>query len=148
MYEFECNKLTWVDNLDSASNKNDGLNRESFGANVSCLALSVFNLLCKIITIANTMVLYPFQVYGGAISVMVGPYLRSSIQIGQSSSTCGDTICINCSINVTGTSISNSEALSSTSGNFAATCVILHSFGYVHTVLRIVSHTSIAKDAL
>ena len=145
MYEFECNKLTWVDNLDSASNKNDGLNRESFGANVSYLALGVFNVLCKI---TNTMVLYPFQVYGGAISVMVGPYVRSSIQIGQSSSTCGDTICRNCSINVTGTSISNSEALSSTSGNFATTCVILHSFGYVHTVLRIVSHTSIAKDAL
>ena len=143
-----ANKLTWVDNLDSASEKNKGLTRESFGANVSYLPLSVFKFDRNIIRITNSIVLYFSQVYGGAISVMVGSYVRSSIQIGDSNSTCGDTICLNCSINVTGTSISNSEALSSTSGNFAATRLAPHSSGSAHRVAYCVEHKPYQRCAL
>ncbi len=95
-------------------------------------------LFYNILTILTQF--YSSQVYGGAISVMVGPYVRSSVQIGNSSSTCGDTICLNCSVDVTGTSISNSEALSSTSGKFAASRVLVHSSGCVHRESCIVSH--------
>jgi hypothetical protein len=58
------------------------------------------------------------QVYGGAISVMVGPYVWSFIGTGSSSATCGNTTCSNCSVVVDSTSITNGHSLSSTSGNF------------------------------
>jgi hypothetical protein len=50
------NKLTWIENLDSASKKDKRQTRESFGANVSYLAHGVFNLLCNITAIINTMI--------------------------------------------------------------------------------------------
>jgi hypothetical protein len=56
-----ANKLTWVDNLDFASKKDEGLTSESFGANVSYLALGVFHLLCNIVAITNTIICTLFR---------------------------------------------------------------------------------------
>jgi hypothetical protein len=64
------------------------------------------------------------QVYGGSISVMVGPYLRSFRGYGDSSVSCGAVICNTCGLLVENTSIENSLALSSTSGNVAASRVL------------------------
>jgi hypothetical protein len=55
------NKLTWIENLDSASKKDKRLTRESFGANVSHLDHGVFNLLCNIIAITNTVICTLFR---------------------------------------------------------------------------------------
>jgi hypothetical protein len=55
------NKLTWVDNLDSASKKDKRLTRESFGANVSYLAHGVFNLFCNVIANTNTVICTLFR---------------------------------------------------------------------------------------
>jgi hypothetical protein len=60
--------------------------------------------------------------------VMVGPYVRSSILIGKSEAKSGGTVCLNCSIRIMGTSISNSEASSITSGNFDTSCISARSF--------------------
>jgi hypothetical protein len=65
------------------------------------------------------------QVYGGAISMNVGPYVMSSIGSGNSSASCGETACSNCSFFVSGTSIMSSLALSRTSGDL---------FSQVHNV--------------
>jgi hypothetical protein len=49
-------KLTWFENSDSASKKDKGLTRESFGANVSRFVPSVFDVFFKTTTISNTVV--------------------------------------------------------------------------------------------
>ena len=64
------------------------------------------------------------QVYGGAIGVIVGPYAWSMALTGSSSASCADTACANCSVHISGTSITNSRALSYTLGNFAANFVL------------------------
>jgi hypothetical protein len=60
------------------------------------------------------------QVYGGAINVMVGPYVRSFMGYGNSSASCGTVICDKCGFLIDGASIQNSLALSSISGTLAA----------------------------
>jgi hypothetical protein len=57
-------KLTWVVNLDFASRKDEELTSESFGANVSYFALDVFNLLCNIVAITNTIICTLFRCTG------------------------------------------------------------------------------------
>ena len=61
------------------------------------------------------------QAFGGAISVMIGPYVRSEIGTGDSTATSGDTECSNCRVIVTDISIRNSSALSQTTGELLAT---------------------------
>ncbi len=61
------------------------------------------------------------QVYGGAISAMIGPYVRSFIGIGDANASCGDTICDNCVVFMFGISIINSLASSNTIGNMPTT---------------------------
>ena len=61
------------------------------------------------------------QVFGGAISVMIGPYLWSHIGTGSYVATSGDTECSNCRVIVTDISIRNSSALSQTTGELLAT---------------------------
>jgi hypothetical protein len=57
------------------------------------------------------------QVYGGAISMMIGSYVYSLIGSGISIATSGETLCIDCAVAVTGVSIINSATRSMTSGN-------------------------------
>jgi hypothetical protein len=68
------------------------------------------------------------QVYGGAIGVIIGPNAWSFTGEGRSIASCESTSCTNCSLNISGTSITNSRAISNTSGNFSAilvlTCVL------------------------
>jgi hypothetical protein len=68
---------------------------------------------------ALTMACHAVQVYGGAIGVIVGPYAWSFIEKGGSFASCGSTTCTDCSLNISGTSITNSRALSNNAGNFA-----------------------------
>jgi hypothetical protein len=65
------------------------------------------------------MVCHFFQVYGGAVSVMIGAYTWSSIGTGVSSALSANTICNRCSVLVSDTLITNSIALTSTSGAVA-----------------------------
>jgi hypothetical protein len=67
--------------------------------------------------LANTTGCNISQVYGGAVSVMVGPYVMSFIGFGDSSASSGDTSCDNCSVVMTDTAITSSRASSQTSGN-------------------------------
>ena len=62
---------------------------------------------------------HALQVYGGAIGVIVGPYAWSFIEKGDSLASCESTTCTDCSLNISGTSITNSRALSNNAGNFA-----------------------------
>jgi len=55
--------------------------------------------------------------YGGAISAFVGPYVWSLIGTGFSFASSGVTMCENCSVVLTGCSISNSRVISSSSGD-------------------------------
>lgn len=68
---------------------------------------------------ALTMACHALQVYGGAIGVIVGPYAWSFIEKGDSLASCESTTCTDCSLNISGTSITNSRALSNNAGNFA-----------------------------
>ncbi len=74
---------------------------------------------------ALTMACHALQVYGGAIGVVVGPYAWSLIATGPSSASCANTSCTNCSVHIIGTSITDSRAISNTSGNFAAIFVLI-----------------------
>jgi hypothetical protein len=60
------------------------------------------------------------QVYGGAISVMVGPFVRSFMGYGNSSASCGTVICDKCGLLIDGATTQNSSALSDTSGTLPA----------------------------
>jgi hypothetical protein len=51
---------------------------------------------------------------------MVGPHAWSFIGTGFSNASCGDTICENCGVFISGTSITNSRAVSNSSGNVDA----------------------------
>ncbi len=76
--------------------------------------------------VALTMACNALQVYGGAISVIVGPYAWSFIGTGgRSEASCANTSCTNCSVRISGTSIADGRALSNTSGNFAAIFVLI-----------------------
>ena len=86
--------------------------------------MSVFFDVCL------TMACHAVQVYGGAIGVIVGPYARSSIGTGQSIASCESTTCTDCSLNISGTSIKNSRAVSITSGDFPTILVLNRVFNY------------------
>jgi hypothetical protein len=60
------------------------------------------------------------QVYGGAISVTVGPFVRSFMGTGSSYISCGAVNCEKCGLLVDGASMQNSLALSNTYGTLAA----------------------------
>jgi hypothetical protein len=83
----------------------------SFGTNVSSLSIFVQS--------AYKQACHALQVYGGAVSVMIGPYAWSLIGTGISSALSTETICNCCSLSVSDTSITNSLALSHTSGTVA-----------------------------
>ena len=57
--------------------------------------------------------------------MMVGPYAWSFIATGPSLASCGDTICNNCSVSISSSSITRSSVLSSTSGDVAAIFILL-----------------------
>jgi hypothetical protein len=57
-----------------------------------------------------------FQVYGGAISVIVGSYVRSQIGLAVSKASCDDTRCNNCDVSMVDVSIACSDAVSSITG--------------------------------
>jgi hypothetical protein len=57
------------------------------------------------------------QVFGGAVSMLIGSNSRSQIGTGDSISTSGDTHLSDCHLNVTNVTISQSAALSIASGN-------------------------------
>jgi hypothetical protein len=80
------------------------------------------------------------QVYGGAISVMVGPHAWSFIGTGlfpmhhvatQSASSCG--------FFVSGTSITNSRAVSSSSGNVDAAHLSAHRRLYLTAIRALIT---------
>jgi hypothetical protein len=56
------------------------------------------------------------QVYGGAVSMIIGSYSWSFVGVGSSSVQSGDTLCIQCSISMSGITIRNSHATTSTYG--------------------------------
>ena len=60
------------------------------------------------------------QVYGGAISIMIGSYSWSYDFSGQSIARSGDTNCSGCTVNVSDVAMSNSTAVSSATGNMLA----------------------------
>ncbi len=60
------------------------------------------------------------QVYGGAISAMVGPHAWSFIGTGISTASCGDTICDSCGVFMSGASVRNSRVLSNSTGSVDA----------------------------
>jgi hypothetical protein len=57
------------------------------------------------------------QVYGGAISAMIGSYVWSQIGFGSSNATVADTHCSDCGVAMSGISIINSATRSIASGN-------------------------------
>jgi hypothetical protein len=59
---------------------------------------------------------FAIQVYGGAISVIIGAYVWSEIGSGRSNATSGDTYCSDCGVLMSGISIINSDVKSITSG--------------------------------
>jgi hypothetical protein len=61
------------------------------------------------------------QAFGGAISVMIGPYLWSYIGTGSLNATSGDTECRSFRVILTDITIRNSSALSQTTGELLAT---------------------------
>jgi hypothetical protein len=73
-----------------------------------------------LVAFCNARLFHMLQVYGGAISVMVGPHAWSFIGTGFSNASCGDTICELCAVSISNTSIANSRAVSSSSGNVDA----------------------------
>ena len=89
------------------------------------------------------------QVYGGAISVIVGPYAWSFIGTGgQSEASCANTTCTNCSVRISGTSITKSRALSSTSGIFATILVLNRALNYrrfLPTMISDVVHRQLVR---
>jgi hypothetical protein len=60
------------------------------------------------------------QVYGGAISIMIGSYSWSSNQVASSSAQSGDTYCSVCTVNVSDVVISNSVVVSKTTSKLWA----------------------------
>jgi hypothetical protein len=64
-----------------------------------------------------TSVCIDLQVYGGAVSVMVGPYVWSYIGFGNSFASSNDTSCVNCSVVMTCPSKISSRTSSRTSGD-------------------------------
>ena len=52
------------------------------------------------------------QVYGGAISIMIGSYSLSFSDSGGSTAQSGDTYCSGCTVNVSDVAITNSMAVS------------------------------------
>jgi hypothetical protein len=87
---------------------------------------------------ALTMACHALQVYGGAIGVIVGPYSRSFLGSGQSFASCANTTCTNCSVRISGTSITNSRALSNTSGNLAI-LVLAFALNYRQFLSKLIS---------
>lgn len=85
----------------------------SIGANVSCFAPEY----SKFLQCAQQVRVTLSQVYGGAISVVVGPYLWSFIGAGDSVAECDNTTCADCSVLMSGISIRNSRAFSNSIGN-------------------------------
>jgi hypothetical protein len=85
----------------------------SIGANVSCSAPES----SKFLQCAQQVCVTLSQVYGGAISVVIGPYLWSFIGTGDSVAECDRTTCDDCSVLMSGISIRNSRAFSNSSGN-------------------------------
>jgi hypothetical protein len=65
------------------------------------------------------MACHTLQVYGGAISVTVGPFVRSFLGFGSSSASCGAVICDKLGLLIDGVAIQNSLSLSNTSGTVA-----------------------------
>jgi hypothetical protein len=97
--------------------------RFSSSAVVEATLVHRLSITIKNSTITDTLALsetagisFGSNVYGGAISVMVGPHVWSFIGTGSSNASCGDTICKNCRVFISGTSISNSRAVSNSSG--------------------------------
>jgi hypothetical protein len=85
----------------------------SIGANVSCFAPESSKVLQCTQQVRVTL----SQVYGGAVSVVVGHYLWSFIGTGDSVAECNRTTCVDCSILMSGISLRNSRAFSNSSGN-------------------------------
>jgi hypothetical protein len=101
------------------------------------------------LTFTLTMMCHAVQVYGGAVGVIVGPYARSSIQTGHSFSSCESTTCIDCNLNVSGTSITNSSALSNTSGDFPAILVLTRILNYrrfLPTMISDIVHRQLVRS--
>ena len=65
------------------------------------------------------------QVYGGAISIMIGSYSWSLSFAGRSAAQSGDTYCSGCTVNVSDVAITNSVAVSNAPGELWAA---LHAF--------------------
>jgi hypothetical protein len=114
LHIFEANGLTRFEITESGL-ESPGV---SYGANVSSFVgcdLTVFRVRRRIVAVCHAS-----QVYGGAISAMVGPFVRSFMGYGSSSALCGTVICDKCGLLIDGVSIQNSLALSSTSGTLPA----------------------------
>ena len=88
--------------------------RDSLGANVSHQLLNLPHARMYIVQLSVIA-----QAFGGAISVMVGSYVRAQIGFGNSNSTSGATSCSDCRVLITNVSTSNSAALSNTFGKMS-----------------------------
>jgi hypothetical protein len=73
------------------------------------------------------------QVYGGAISAMIGSYVWSQIGFGDSNATAADTLCSNCGVAMSGVSITSSATRSITTGNVCcpfSVVIVVYCFFY------------------
>jgi hypothetical protein len=114
---FKCRRANAISNIRSGL-RVTGCLREYF----NLAAIASFRLQCRYVASCHAP-----QVYGGTISAIVGPYLRSFMGYGDSYVSCGAVICNKCGLLVENTSIENSLAMSSTSGNLAALlCACAH----------------------
>jgi hypothetical protein len=68
------------------------------------------------------------QVYGGAISVNIGSYVKSKNGYGNSNGASGDTYCSDCTVTMSHVSIVDSVTRSNTSGRVLAALFILIGF--------------------
>jgi hypothetical protein len=121
-----------------------GTGGSSFGTNVSHLSGFLAHNVRSDTSVCNVS-----QVYGGAISVMVGPHVWSFVGFGDSSASSGDTSCDNCSVVVTGTSITSSRASSQSSGNAdAAPTVVFFSSGACEKIYDLLCQCMLPSSAL
>jgi hypothetical protein len=76
-------------------------------------------------------------VYGGSISIMIGSYSWSFSSSGPSAAVSGDAYCSGCTVNVSDVAITNSVALSNTTGKLRAALLALHCWRCVCNCTRV-----------